>query len=73
MGFEKYISSYIVFQIDVSSYISSLTELILLLNQIMEFSGAYRKQTKDLSDRFISLPTSTIVFFFVTGDCHPIG
>ena len=64
VGFEKYISSYIVFQIDVSSYISSLTELILLLNQIMEFSGAYRKQTKDLSDRFISLPTSTIVFFF---------
>ena len=64
MGFEKHIFSYIVFQIDVSSYISSLTELILLLNQIMEFSGAYRKQTKDLSDRFISLPTSTIVFFF---------
>ena len=63
VGFKKHISSYIVFQIDASSYISSLTELILLLNQMMEFSGAYRKQTKDLSDRFISLPTSTIVFF----------
>lgn len=63
VGFEKHISSYIVFQIDASSYICSLTELILLLNQMMEFSGAYRKQTKDLSDRFISLPTSTIVFF----------
>lgn len=64
-GLWKHISSYIVFQIDISSYIlSSLTELIPLLNQMMEFSGAYRKQTKDLSDRFISLPTSTIVFFF---------